>query len=93
MNAPEEEKIKEKKKTILTIDDDPISCEILQTFLGPEGYDVVSADDGIQGLKAYQELKPDLIITDLFMPVMDGWEFLKKIRLMDSLIPNHPLPA
>lgn len=68
------------KKTILIIDDSPSVLAILSDMLTAAGYQVVEAKDGHAGLKKVQEIKADLIITDLTMPVMDGIQFVREAK-------------
>lgn len=66
-------------KKILLVDDNPINRELLREILDLEGYHVVEAEDGLNALKLYNEWMPDLTILDLQMPVLDGFETLKRI--------------
>ncbi len=68
------------KKTILIVEDDPGIRVILQDALSEKGYDVKSASDGEKGLEMALEIKPDLLILDVMLPVMDGFEICKKVR-------------
>ncbi|HVL50045.1 MAG TPA: response regulator [Actinomycetota bacterium] len=69
---------------ILITDDDPVIIELLQVNLEFEGYDVVSAGDGLEAVEKAVEHLPDLVILDIMMPRMDGWtaraELLKDPR-------------
>jgi DNA-binding response OmpR family regulator len=67
-------------KTILIVEDDTGIRVTLQDTLTSQGYDVVEAEDGIKGLELAKELKPDLIILDVMLPLMDGFEVCKIIR-------------
>ena len=67
-------------KTILIIEDDMGIRVILRDSLISQGYDAVMAADGIEGLKMAIKLKPDLIILDVMLPHMDGFEVCKRIR-------------
>ena len=66
--------------TILIIDDDPDAQSILRTFLGSRGYEVHGADGGEAGLEKLGHVDPDLVILDVMMPGMDGWEVARRIR-------------
>jgi two-component system KDP operon response regulator KdpE len=68
------------KQTILVIDDEEPQVQVLRLWLEGEGYRVVSAGDGLHGLQLAQEEGPDLIVLDLMMPRMDGWEACRQIR-------------
>jgi len=63
----------------LVVDDDPSINETLTELLEDEGHEIVSAIDGVQGLKCFNAESPDLVITDLIMPNEDGIGFLFKI--------------
>ena len=75
---------------ILIVDDNATNVKILQARLGSEGYDVVSAADGEEGLAAARALKPDLILLDLMMPKVDGIEVCKRLRA-DPDFPFTPI--
>lgn len=66
--------------TILVIDDDPELVSVLKEALTDAGFDVVTAKEGKEGLALAIEKKPNLILLDLIMPGMDGWEFLEKLH-------------
>lgn len=65
---------------ILVVDDDPDSLDIVRTFLESRGYDVVTASDGRAGLVKLKEMRPDLVLLDVMMPGMDGWEVARVIK-------------
>jgi DNA-binding response OmpR family regulator len=75
------ENILENKK-ILVIDDDKSLCQNLDIGLSRCGATVISANNGHSGLKKFYEARPDLIILDLRMPEMDGWETCRLIRMV-----------
>jgi len=70
---------KSKEKTILVVDDDDAIREALTDVLSLEGYSVVTAANGEEGIRRMKETHPDLILLDVRMPVMDGWEFKKEM--------------
>lgn len=78
------------KRVILVIDDEPESVMLLEEILVQEGYDVVSARNGREGLEKVREHRPDLVISDVVMPEMDGFTFLKELR-KDPEISNTPI--
>lgn len=78
------------KKKILLIDDDRNLLLTLSDFLKFEGYAVVTADSGENGLKALEKMTPNLIILDMSMPGMGGVGFLKEISSIDGK-PGHPV--
>jgi two-component system, OmpR family, KDP operon response regulator KdpE len=65
---------------ILTIDDDSDLVALLRTSLQMEGYRVLWAKDGVEGLRILQDERPDLVLLDLMLPRMDGWETCRRIR-------------
>ena len=65
---------------ILIIEDDKFLRELLVKKVGSEGYEVVVATDGEEGLKMAKEEKPNLILLDLILPAMDGFEVLRQIK-------------
>lgn len=67
-------------KTVLVIDDDSTMHDLLRRFLVKDGYHVVSAMSGEQGLKIARKIKPDVITLDVMMPKMDGWAVLKALK-------------
>ncbi len=74
---------------ILIIDDEPDIREILRYTLEKEGFEVVEAENGVQGLAQVVKHTPDLIVLDVMMPGMDGIEVCEEIRAMKDV--NHPL--
>ena len=65
---------------ILTVDDSPTMCEMLAATLEPAGYDVLTAENGRQGLDIMKSNEVDIIITDINMAIMDGFAFIQKLR-------------
>src|SRR5258706_11254666 len=68
------------KPRILVVDDEPQLTRVLRTGLKSHGYDVRTAADGLSGLETFNDWHPDLVITDLAMPNMNGLELCRKIR-------------
>jgi len=68
------------KTKILVIDDEPSIVKLVEAYLKPEGYEVLTAVDGVSGLKAALVFKPDLIILDVMLTGMDGIELLSRLR-------------
>lgn len=66
--------------SVLVVEDDKNIADLLQMYLEKEGYAVTTASDGGQGLSRFRTIRPDLVLLDLMMPVMDGWEVCKAIR-------------
>lgn len=65
---------------ILIADDDKNICELLRLYLAKEGYQTLLAHDGEAAVSAFERDKPDLVLLDIMMPKMDGWEVCKRIR-------------
>ncbi len=65
---------------LLIVEDDPDLRRILSLLLGSRGYETATAENGAAGFEALQGDLPDCVILDLMMPVMDGFELLKRIR-------------
>ena len=66
--------------TVLIVEDDRNIAELLQLYLEKEGYAVTLANEGGQGLEKFRAIKPDLVLLDVMMPVMDGWAVCNAIR-------------
>ena len=66
--------------SVLIVEDDKNIAELLQMYLEKEGYAVTVAHDGGAGLSKFRAIKPDLVLLDVMMPVMDGWSVCKAIR-------------
>jgi DNA-binding response OmpR family regulator len=73
-------KKKSEKTKILVVDDEPNIVQTLQDRLEMNEYEVITAGDGREGLKKAQQEKPDVILLDVIMPVMDGHEMLEALR-------------
>ncbi|RYZ39171.1 MAG: response regulator [Myxococcaceae bacterium] len=72
-------------KRLLIVDDELAIVEALQDILSLEGYDIDTAYNGDEGLQRLMAAKPDLVLLDLMMPVMDGGELLRRIRAHPDL--------
>ena len=70
---------------ILVIDDDPAMTELLKILLQTTGALVISAHTGPEGIKLTHHLNPDILILDLMMPDMDGWQVCKEIRKFSNV--------
>ena len=70
---------------ILVVDDEPQLIRVLRTGLKSRGYDVRGASDGESGLESFNEWHPDLVITDLAMPNVDGLEFCRRLRAISQV--------
>jgi DNA-binding response OmpR family regulator len=70
-------------KTVLVVDDDPNALDIVRTYLESRGYTVATAKDGKEALAQLERTRPALVLLDVMMPGMDGWEVARIIK-------NHP---
>ncbi len=77
-------------KRILCVEDEPEMIDLIRLILGRHGFEVNGANGGIQGVKKIREELPDLILLDLMMPDMDGWEVYQQIKA-DEKTSNIPV--
>ena len=70
----------ESKATILVVDDNSDNVEILRAFLESRGFTIAEARDGRDALAKMEEVRPDLVLLDVMMPGMDGWEVCRVIK-------------
>jgi signal transduction histidine kinase/CheY-like chemotaxis protein len=73
-------KVKQGRVRVLAIDDDPVARDLVVSALRPEGFEVVAAESGRQGLDLALDSPPDLVICDLLMPDMDGYEVVDRLH-------------
>jgi CheY-like chemotaxis protein len=73
------------QERILIVDDDPWILRMVSALLEKKGYTVITASDGDDGLHRAEQLRPDLIISDVMMPRMDGWAMIKSLRARPDL--------
>jgi DNA-binding response OmpR family regulator len=73
-----------KSASILVIEDDPAICELVTLYAEKSGYRVSIAHNGMTGLELFYDHPPDLVILDLMLPEMDGWEVCKEIRRFEK---------
>ena len=83
------------KAKILVVDDDASSLELMEAMLVPNGYEIITANDGSKAVAIIIEKKPDLILLDIMMPGLDGYSTLAKIKenKVSSKIPVVMLTA
>ena len=67
-------------KCILCVEDEPEMIDLMRLILGRRGFEVKGANGGKEGLKMIKDDKPDLILLDLMMPDMDGWEVYQQLK-------------
>ena len=91
-NVQESDDVRQAKhgSTILVIDDDVEACEIIRHFLEKDGFNVVTASSGEQGLRLAHEIQPAAITLDVIMPDMDGWSVLRALKVDPVL---HTIPV
>jgi DNA-binding response OmpR family regulator len=77
---------------LLIVDDDVNICDMLKLYFENEGYKVKTANDGVEGLSAFKIYNPDLVLLDIMMPGLDGWEVCHSIR-KESNVPVIMLTA
>lgn len=75
------------EKLILLVDDDPVFRRMTRGYLQQDGYQVVEAENGLDGLRKLRDNKPDLILCDLSMPVLNGIEFVQEVSLAYPSLP------
>ena len=68
---------------IMVVDDDPNALDIVRTYLEAKGYSVTTAQNGTEALSLLESVRPVLVLLDVMMPGMDGWEVARTIK-------NHP---
>jgi CheY-like chemotaxis protein len=75
----------ERGRRILVVDDDPTTLLALNALMTRRGHEVTVAEDGEEGLRVALEIVPELIVTDVMMPVMDGFSFVRRVRSEKAL--------
>ena len=80
-------------KRVLVVDDEQNIVDILRFNLEKEGFEVITAADGLEGLAKARSCDPDLILLDVMMPEMDGFQVCEKLRSEDKLTPIIMLTA
>ncbi|WP_030176910.1 response regulator transcription factor [Spirillospora albida] len=70
---------------LLVVEDDPDTLTVIETLLAHSGHEVVPASDGRTGLRLLHEVRPDVLILDIGLPIMDGWEVLERVRDISDL--------
>ena len=73
------------QKRVVCIEDEPEMIDLVRLILGRKGFNVIGANGGIEGLETVRRLRPDLILLDLMMPDMDGWEVYQQIKADPAL--------
>ncbi len=71
-------------RRVVTVEDEPEMIDLIKLILTRKGFEVIGANGGAEGLKIIRELKPDLILLDLMMPELDGWQVYQQIKSDDE---------
>jgi DNA-binding response OmpR family regulator len=67
-------------RKIVCVEDEPEMIDLMQLILNRKGFEVIGAHGGIEGLETIRSVKPDLVLLDLMMPEMDGWQVYQQIK-------------
>jgi len=70
---------------VVCIEDEPEMIDLVRLILGRKGFNVIGANGGIEGLETVRRMRPDLVLLDLMMPDMDGWEVYQQIKADPAL--------
>ncbi len=77
--------MEQQAKRVVCIEDEPEMIDLVRLILGRKGFEVIGANGGVEGLDAVRREKPDLVLLDLMMPDMDGWEVYQQIKADPAL--------
>lgn len=72
-------------KRVVCIEDEPEMIDLVRLILGRRGFEVTGANGGLEGLEIVERVRPDLVLLDLMMPDMDGWEVYQRIKSDEKL--------
>lgn len=81
------------RKKVLVVDDEPDTLELVKLVLESGGFEVVLANNGMEALSQIPCVNPDLVLLDIMMPEMEGWEVFRKIKEKNSRVPIAILTA
>ncbi len=70
---------------IMIVDDDVNICELIRLYLEKESYSTIIVNDGLEAVNTFEEYKPDLIVLDIMLPGLDGWQVCRKIRSVSNV--------
>jgi two-component system response regulator VicR len=79
-SRPQEDREVEQAGRIVYVEDEQEMIDLVRLILGRKGYEVIGADGGRAGLKAVQDILPDLVLLDLMMPDVDGWDVYQQMK-------------
>ncbi len=77
-------------KRVVCVEDEPEMIDLVRLILGRKGYDVIGANGGVEGLETVKREQPDLVLLDLMMPDMDGWEVYQQMKA-DAALRDIPV--
>lgn len=77
-------------KRVVCIEDEPDMIDLVRLILGRKGFNVIGANGGVEGLETVRREKPDLVLLDLMMPDMDGWEVYQQMKA-DNFLREIPV--
>lgn len=77
-------------RKIVCVEDEPEMIDLMQLILNRKGFEVIGAHGGIEGLETIRAVKPDLVLLDLMMPEVDGWQVYQQLKA-DEEIANIPV--
>ncbi|MDP2845051.1 MAG: response regulator, partial [Candidatus Methanoperedens sp.] len=80
-------------KKVLIVDDEPDTLELIKLVLESGGFETMLAANGMEALAQIERTKPDLVLLDIMMPDMDGWDVFRRIKEKNSKIPIAILTA
>jgi len=80
----------ETRKTVVCIEGEPEMIDLVRLILGRKGFELIGAVGGREGLETVRRVKPDLVLLDLMMPDMDGWEVYQQMKA-DETLKNIPV--
>jgi len=90
MSKPDRREIRRERRrktsTVLIVDDDPMACELQQRHLSKQSYDVLCAESGEEGIRQINELVPDVILLDVMLSDMSGWQVLTYVKSQPHLV-------
>ena len=78
------------RRTLVAIDDDPVDLDLLEAVLAPEGWDVLRASGGEEGVRVVRRVRPAVVVLDLLMPDVDGFDVVERLRA-DPLVDDVPI--